>query len=196
MNYWNQPKPTILTLSCLVPTGCWSEQVKNTVSFSGTQWKFLLSCLLLAIEWWFDSSLGRSSCCPFIRCKWNISSSFVSFSLRYRRKLCEGRRGFGREGVSFCHDISLLPPHPTTHPPQGWGKHCVPHNGLGGSSGCCCPPGTPPVSTQQVRMLGLETWLILLWKILSSTKHLAGLKGRVRLPYSTLLIRLSIYTSF
>lgn len=149
-------------------------------SFSGTQQKSLLSCLLLAIELWFDSSLCRSLSCPLTRCNWNISSSYIYFSFRHRRKLSEWCRG-------FCQRRNLLlswsqPPSALLHTP------CR----AGGSSGCCCSPRDPSCRTQQDSMLGVEKWLILLWKILSSREQLAGLKRRFRLLYSTLLIRLSI----
>lgn len=126
---------------CLLPTGCQPGQVKNAVSFTGTQWKFLLSRRLPAIEWWFDSSLCRSLCCPFTQCNWNILSSYISFSLRYRRKLSEGRRGFVREGASFCHSLSLLLPCHTPH--AGLGNTVGAPCGAGGCRGCCCSHRDP-----------------------------------------------------
>lgn len=184
-HYWKPLKLTALTLCWLVPTGCWSGQVKNAVSFSGTQRKSLLSCLLLAVEWWFDSALCRTSCCPFTPCNGNISSSYISSV----QKETEG------EVQRFCQRRSLLLSRsqpPPVCPTRGWGKHCVPHAGPGEAVGAALPAGIPAVGTQRSSMLGVETSLILLWKILSSPEQLAGLKGRFRLPYSTSLIRLSI----
>lgn len=184
-NYWKQLKLTALTLCCLVPTGCWSGQVKNAASFSGMQRKSLLSCLLLAAEWWFNSALCRTSCCPFTPRNGNILSSYIS-SVKKKTEW---------EVQRFCQRRSLLLSQsqpPPACPTRGWGKQWVPHAGQGEAVGAALPPGIPAVGTQRSSMLGVETWLILLWKILSSPERLAGLKGRFRLPYSTLLIRLSI----
>ena len=117
---------------------------KCPVSFSGTQRKFLLSCLLLAIESWLHRSLCRSLCCPFTQRTGNISSSYISFSLRYRRKLEWGVQRFCQRRsllLSWSQSPSVLPH--ATCPTRGWGKQWVPHAGLGEAVGAAVGPRGP-----------------------------------------------------
>lgn len=190
INYWKHPKLTALTVLSVTNRLPARASKKCPVSFTGTQWKFLLSCCLPAIEWWFDSSLCRSLCCPFTQCNWNILSSYISFSLRYRRKLSEGCRGFVREGASFCHSLSLLLPCHTPH--AGLGNTVGAPCGAGGRRGCCCSQRDPSCRHTAGEYTGSRNVVNFTMKNLSSTEQLAGLKGRFRLPYSTSLIRLSI----